>query len=299
MRDVIRRFWISGTLALAVAVAVLSLTAVPAGAQSDADTLARRMQALQIELTNRLAAIEQSIRFVTDLMERIQRDQKEATAEIQGLVNDLRVQVAEIRAQLPAAGAGSFADGPGPASAEGTLGVIRRPVDGSDGQQAESATGAPEDPQAEQINALLDAIGDIGSETESAEVPTAEEQFSHARDLLRDGFLSDASDVFKAFIQSYPDDPRIPDAYYWTGEAQFGMNRFRAAAEAHYKVVQEYGGSQRAPDSLLRMGMIFQRQGNNEAACKALRSLNEVYPDASDRLKARAANEARKAGCPE
>ena len=253
------------------------------------------MQALQIELTNRLAAIEQSIRFVTDLMERLQREQREASTEFRGLVNDLRAQFAEIRAQLPASGT----DGPGLASAEGTLGVIRRPVDGSDGQQEGAEAGAAEDPQSEQINALLDAIGDIGKESESTDSLTADEQFAHARDLLRDGFLSDASDAFKAFIQSYPEDPRAPDAYYWMGEAQFGMNRFRAAAEAHYKVVQEYGGSQRAPDSLLRMGMIFQRQGNSEAACKALRSLEEVYPDASDRLKARARNEALKAGCPE
>ena len=297
MRGVIRRSWITGRLALAVA--VLSMTTVPAGAQSDIDSLARRMQALQIELTNRLTAIEQSIRFVTDLVERLQRDQRQGTTELQGLVNDLRAQVAEIRVQLPAAGAGGVVDGSGLASAEGTLGVILRPVDGSGGQQPDSGPGAPEDPQAEQINALLDAIGDIGSDGESADQPTADEQFAHARELLRDGFLSDASDEFKLFIQSYPADPRIPDAHYWMGEAQFGMNRFRAAAEAHYKVVQEYGGSQRAPDSLLRMGMIFQRQGNNEAACKALQSLDEVYPDASDRLKARAANEALKAGCPE
>ena len=297
MRDVIRRCWISGTLALVIA--ALSMATFPAWAQSDADSLARRMQALQIELTNRLTAIEQSIRFVTDLIERLQRDQRAASTEVQGLVNDLRTQFAEIKAQLPASGAGGFADGPGLASAEGTLGVIRRPVEGSDGQQAGSEAGDAEDPQAEQINALLDAIGDIGTEGEVADLPTADEQFANARDLLRDGFLSDASDAFKAFIQSYPEDSRVPDAHYWMGEAQFGMNRFRAAAEAHYKVVQEYGGSQRAPDSLLRMGMIFQRQGNSDAACKALQSLAEVYPNASDRLKARANSEALKAGCPE
>ena len=275
---------------LAVAI---SVAAAPAAvAQSDLDTMARRVQALQIELTNRLAAIEQSIRFVTDLVERLQRDQRESAAEIQGLVNEIRFQVAEIKSQLPP-GSGFGELGPVADSGQGSLGVIRIPADGTEGDSAE---GVP-NPQAEQVNALLDAIGGIEPGEGSGEVLSADEQFEAARDLLRDGFLRDAAEGFTTFVESYPDDPRIPDAYYWLGEAQYGMNRFRAAAEAHYKVVQDFAGSQRAPDSLLRMGMIFHRQGNNEAACKALQSLGEAYPDASGRLKARAANEALKAGC--
>ena len=285
---------------LSLVAAALSIAAVPAAAQSDSDALVRRMQALQIELTNRLAAIEQSIRFVTDLAERIQRDQKESSAEIRGLVDEIRYQVAEIKSHLPTgtgngdSGAGT---GPGPASGDGSIGVILRPIGDSGRPQAESDGSAQADSQAEKINDLLLAIGDLGIGSDSQDAPSADEQFEAARNLLRDGFLSDASDAFKAFIQTYPDDPRISDAYYWTGEAQFGMNRFRAAAEAHLKVIQEHRGSQRAPDSLLRMATILARQGNNAAACKALKSLEEVYPDASDRLKGRAQSESRSAGC--
>lgn len=298
--DVIQRVVYLARLALAVA--ALSIAAVPAAAQSDSDAMVRRMQALQIELTNRLASIEQSIRFITDLAERIQRDQKESAAETRGLLDEIRYQVAEIKSQLPT-GTGSgdsvTGTGPGPASGEGSIGVILRPIDDSGGPQAESDGSAQADSQAEQINDLLIAIGDLGAGSDSQDALSADEQFEAGRDLLRDGFLSDASDAFKAFIQTYPDDARIPDAYYWMGEAQFGMNRFRAAAEAHLKVVQEYRGSQRAPDSLLRMGTIFARQGNNDAACRALRSLEEVYPDASERLKGRALSESRSAGCGE
>ena len=280
---------------------LLSFTAGTALAQSDADALARRMQGLQVELTNRLAAIEQSIRFVMDLTERIQRDQRESAEEIQGLVNEIRFQLAELRSQLPsgAIGTGSgFAEGPGPATGEGSLGVIRVPADASDAQQSDAEILAPVDPQPEQITALLDAIGGLdGNGGAATEEVSADALFDQARELLRDGFLNDASDQFKLFVQSHPDDPRIPDAYYWIGEAHFAMNRFRAAAEAHYKVVQEYSQSQRAPDSLLRLGMIFRRQGSDENACKALRSLGDVYPDADERLKARAEKEARDAGC--
>ena len=287
---------------LALAAAALSIAAVPAAAQSDSDALVRRMQALQIELTNRLAGIEQSIRFVTDLAERIQRDQKESATEIRGLVDEIRYQVAEIKSQLPTgtgSGDSGAGTGPGPASGDGSIGVILRPIDDSGGPLAESDGNAQADPEAEKINDLLIAIGDLGTGSDLQDAPSADEQFEAARDLLRDGFLSDASDAFKAFIQAYPDDARIPDAYFWTGEAQFGMNRFRAAAEAHLKVVREYRGSQRAPDSLLRMATIFARQGNNAAACKTLKSLEEVYPDAGERLKGRALNESRNAGCGE
>ena len=280
---------------LAVAFPALLTLAAPAHSQDDIAALAMRLQALQIELTNRISSMEQSLRFVTDLVERSQRDQRQASAEIRDLVNDLRRQVSELRAGIPA-GAGTAADESvaraEPESAEGQLGVLIRPVTEPGGAEVEGVDSSAEQERAERVQALLDSLDGIG-----AEEVTVDQQFDEALDLLRDGFLSDAATKFEGFVESNPDDPRVADAWYWIGEARLGMNRLQAAAEAHLTVVQSYAESPKAPDSLLRVGMTFARQGNDRQACDAFRLVGQLYPDAGERLKARVETEMRDAGC--
>ena len=280
--------------AAALAAAFLAAGLLPAAAQTDSDDTARRLQAVQVEMTNRLSAIERSLALITDLVERIHREQRQSGAAVETLTAELRRSLAEMRAL----GSGAAGVAPGSGAADGTLGVIRVPVDGEAADASAAADGAAGDAQAEQVEALLAAIGELESGAEPEGPPTADAQFDAALDLLRDGFLSDAADRFRAFLDAHGDDPRVPDAHFYLGEAQFGLNRFRAAAETYYTVVQEYSSSSRAPDSVLRIGMILARQGNRDAACRALLTLGEHYPDASERLKARAENEARSAGCP-
>ncbi len=299
LKAAVRRAGAQAQVALAGSV-MLVLASAPAVAQDDAEVLARRVQALQIELTNRLSSIEQSLRFVTDLAERIQRDQRRSSDELQALVNDLRVQVADLQSGVPLAAnpgpdpAGEAEDGigPGPASPEGQLGVLIRPVDESGTIPEEAASAAEEDPSRAQALALLERL-----QVPEDRQETADEQFEAARDLLRDGFLEDAAARFQGFVDAYPDDPRVADAWYWIGEAQLGLNRLQAAAAAHLTVVREYGDSNRAPDSLLRVGMTLARQGNDDEACNAFNLVGTLYPDASERLKTRVARELRDAGC--
>ena len=99
------------------------------------------------------------------------------------------------------------------------------------------------------------------------------------------------------FLQRYPNDELAANAQFWLAETYFQRSQWDAAAEAFLKVVKTYGNSVKAPDSLAKLAMSFERKGNKQAACRALAELNSRYPNPPAHVKTWESAERRKAGC--
>ena len=114
--------------------------------------------------------------------------------------------------------------------------------------------------------------------------------------LLQQNYAA-AESGFSEFLQRCPSDELAANAQFWLGETYFVRGQWDAAGEAFLKVVKSYGNSAKAPDSLAKLAMSFERKGNKPAACRALAELNTRYPNPPSHVKTWEAAERRRAGC--
>lgn len=124
--------------------------------------------------------------------------------------------------------------------------------------------------------------------------PTYEE----AIDFLRARDYQSAETALTAFIAANPNDPRIGEATYWLGETYYLGGQFDKAARAFLTSFRDHPTGEKAPNSLLRLGVTLANLGRREEACASFEQVPVRYPDAPERLQRQAQVEARRAGCP-
>jgi tol-pal system protein YbgF len=102
---------------------------------------------------------------------------------------------------------------------------------------------------------------------------------------------------FTDFLAQYPSDGLAANAQYWLGETYFLRQQWDQAAQAFYKVAQNYGNSVKAPDSLAKLAMSLDRNGKRPAACAALGELNKRFPNPPAHVKNWEQAERKRTGC--
>lgn len=114
--------------------------------------------------------------------------------------------------------------------------------------------------------------------------------------LLRRDFAS-AEAGFTNFLRAHPQDPLAGNAQYWLGETYYVRGKYRKAADSFLTGYRTYKSSDKAPASLLKLGMSLHQLGEKDAACATFSELSQKYPRAAQHLKQRAATESRRSGC--
>ena len=115
-------------------------------------------------------------------------------------------------------------------------------------------------------------------------------------DLLRKDYAA-AEISFRQLVKHFPNDPLAGKAQYWLGESYFVRGQFKDAADAFLNGYKKYKSGEKAPDSLLKLGMSLAELGQKDAACSALNEFARRFPSADQHLQAEASSEQRKARC--
>jgi tol-pal system protein YbgF len=115
-------------------------------------------------------------------------------------------------------------------------------------------------------------------------------------DLLRGDYAS-AEISFRKVVTRFPTEPLAGKAQYWLGETYYARGEFKAAAEAFLKSYKQYQSGEKAPDSLLKLGMALAELGQKDAACSTFNEFGAKYPRADAQLQGEARAERRKIGC--
>jgi tol-pal system protein YbgF len=113
--------------------------------------------------------------------------------------------------------------------------------------------------------------------------------------LRRDYALAEQS--FRAFLDQHKGDRNVPLATYWYGESLYQQKKYNEAANVFLDIYKQHPQSQRAPDSLLRLGQSLAQLGNKEGACGSLGAVVSRYPKASANVKKNAEDEQKRLGC--
>ncbi len=115
-------------------------------------------------------------------------------------------------------------------------------------------------------------------------------------DLLRRDYAA-AETAFRQLVKRYPNDPLAGKAQYWLGESYYVRGQFKDAADAFLKGYKTYQSGEKAPDTLLKLGMALAELGQKDAACSTLTEFGTRFPSADQLLRDQAKGELRKARC--
>jgi tol-pal system protein YbgF len=80
------------------------------------------------------------------------------------------------------------------------------------------------------------------------------------------------------YESGHPDHDYADNALYWKGEAAYDQRHFADALAAFTEVVERYGGGNKAPDALLKIGLCYRQLGDLPNARDVLTELVAAYP---------------------
>ena len=238
----------------------------------------------------RIQRLEEQLRQLTGRIEELEYSQRQTAARIDDLVADL-----DARLQGRPLASGQAATPPVQEAVTAPAPAPRRDVPPS--------IIAP-DPAAQQGHIL----GTIPEEAaanppkpsaRAALAPTgADAGYKQALDLLQAGNWALAEQAFGNFVQTYPDDSRVPTASYWLGETYLFRKDYQTAASGFARNYRTYGqAAPRAPDNLLKLGVSLAAMGDKERACQTFAELAKRHPKAPAPILQAMAREKTAAGC--
>ncbi len=126
---------------------------------------------------------------------------------------------------------------------------------------------------------------------------TPEALYNQSYEHVVNGDYGLAEAGFRKFLQANMRSPRAGDAYFWLGESLFARERYRDAADAFLTAYRDYPGSEKAPESLLKLGQSLEGLGETDAACATYGELEKKYPSASAGVLDAVADRKSEAGC--
>lgn len=126
----------------------------------------------------------------------------------------------------------------------------------------------------------------------------ADAQFQAGYDALVQGDYAFADEQLSQFTDLYPDDPRVPDAANWRGDALMGQGAYAEAADVLVDAFQNYPDHARAPELLLKLGMALSGAGEAETACRTFAEIDRRFSVPTPEFQSQLAAEKARAQCP-
>lgn len=105
-------------------------------------------------------------------------------------------------------------------------------------------------------------------------------EYETAMALYKAGEVAGAERAFELFARAHAQHDYADNALYWKGEAAYDQQHFDDALGAFTEVVERYGGGNKAPDALLKIGLCYGRLGDTANARDVLAGLVDAYPNA-------------------
>ncbi len=305
--------WLGATLALAVlaggAAQAGEKRALPEGSYQVAQVADPRVYALEDQVRQLNGKVEELTFQLLQLQEQIRKTQEDNEFRFQQLEDGgtppaTSEPMDSGQAEMPPAKSDTAAAAPanppaaapvrsaeaGGAKVRGTppraLGTLT--IDGS-GKVVDGSIDFSE----QKIDSAID--GEAVASVPATEKPETlyREGYTH----VLDGDYNIAEGIFRSFVETYPQDPLTADARFWLAESVRAQGRLEEAAKIFIAVRKEYPKSQKAPETLLKIGQIMAELGDRDVACVTFADAENSYPNMSDSVRSRIREERAKAKC--
>ena len=101
--------------------------------------------------------------------------------------------------------------------------------------------------------------------------------YAAARKKIEAGDTGGARQFLVEFLSKYGKDELAGNAQYWLGETFYAEKRWNEAIVEFQKVLKDHRGSEKTPDSLLKIGMAFQNQKDCKNALLFFDEVQQAY----------------------
>lgn len=125
------------------------------------------------------------------------------------------------------------------------------------------------------------------AQKKSASSSQSKDLYEQAMDLLKQRKYEEARSLFDSFIEQYPRDTLIPNAWYWKAETYYSLGDYPTAITTFITIVNGYPKSNKAPDALLKIVMCYSALKDIPNAKKYRDVLLTSYPTSNSAKKAR------------
>ena len=244
-------------------------------------------------LDSRLSQLEGSVSQLTDSLETVNHQNAELRDRLDKMSKDTDLRLSDLEkgksvGAAPSADsasqAGASRGSNDPATKESVLGTLsQKDLQGKGGaapaQQQAAATPANQG---------------------SVKLPdgSPQQQYDYALSLLSKSDYNGAGSAFQQFVDKNPTGPLTSAARYWLGESFYVRKDYSSAARVFLEGYQKDPKGQKAPDTLLKLGMSLTSLDKKKEACTTYDKLAKDYPDASANIKRVLPRERQRAGCP-
>jgi len=237
-------------------------------------------------LNERADNLEISVRNLTGQVEELNFRVNQLSQRLETVIADFDLRLRSLEGSGPAPlGSSNYSSTYGPDVASGPMPFEAAPV--TTGDVTVEVVPLP-DPQGPQVLGVVSVASLSGSE---------DTDFEMGMQMLRQGDFQSAHSMFEGIIQNYPDSGRLGEVNFWLGESLYVQSQFSDAATAYLTSARDYGEGEKAPDSLLKLGMSLAALGQVEQACGAFDQVAVSYPNASERVTRNVAREQAANSC--
>jgi tol-pal system protein YbgF len=260
-------------------------------------------QAGNYVLEDRMNGLERQMTVLTGQVEELDIKIRQLTARLDKLTTDLEFRISQLEGGQPGGASRPSTAGPAPTSAQPPLGqppqlpstapltqqpspqvgVLRPPPPG--GAPYTPSTPAPLTPPGQQQAAAAPAGG------------TVEQQYETAQQMLRAGQYAAAEQTLREIVTRNPRHQLAASAQYWLGETYYVRQDYQNASVAFADGYKNYPKGNKAPDTLLKLGMSLSALKKDQDACAVYDRLAKEYPAAPEIVRRRATEERRKSRC--
>ncbi|MGZ5031258.1 MAG: tol-pal system protein YbgF [Methylobacter sp.] len=211
-----------------------------------------RLEQLQAEVQQLTGKIEEQANLIAEM----KKSQSTMYSDLDGRIQGLEKKAEAVRS--PAAENAPMQ--------EGAVGTEAKTVEPS----VAASVAAPEaKPASAQKQDAVSASGD------------EKQQYQQAYEALRNGHNAQAIAEFNALLSKNPKGEYANNAQYWLGEAYRVNQDVDSARKAFNGVIENYPGSSKVPDALLKLGTIEIEQKNQAKAREYLTRVTTDFPSST------------------
>ncbi len=127
--------------------------------------------------------------------------------------------------------------------------------------------------------------------------PAAQAAFTAAYKLLLSGDYPGAEAAFGAYVATYPDSPRTPEARYWLGKTLVTKGDEQKAATAFMESIRGFPQTAWAPNAMIELARSLVALKQPAQACATLAEIPKRYPKAAPSVAAKIASTRVQAKC--
>jgi tol-pal system protein YbgF len=235
--------------------------------QADIQELQREQTRLRTQMADTRAGFESVRRDVAKVRGGVDevRYSSRGAGSVTTRLDDLDARVAALEGHHPMSS-------PSPLDVTGGL---------SDGSSVSTPAPAPAATPAAPRPEL--AASDLSRE-EAGDLP---DDYRRGITLVRQGAYDKAIQALRDFLRTNRDSPLVPNAQYWIGESYYMLADYYQAILNFNQVRQQHPKSDRAPASVLKIGLAFQQMGNKSEARLAFQKVLNDYPSSPEAAQAR------------